>query len=92
MQLASNPNRPTAVRSGKFAKALRNDWQLYLLMVLPLIYFLLFKYVPMAGVVVAFKEYNIFKASGAANGSVWKLSRKCFGQVASGSRSAIRSC
>lgn len=64
MQVVSNPNRPTAAgkrRTGTFVKVMRNDWQLYALMFLPLVYFLLFKYVPMAGVIVAFKEYNIFK-------------------------------
>jgi len=64
LQVVSNPNRPTAAgkrRTGTFVKVMRNDWQLYALMFLPLVYFLLFKYVPMAGVIVAFKEYNIFK-------------------------------
>ena len=37
------------------------DWQLYLMLILPLAYFVVFKYIPMFGVVVAFKDYNIFK-------------------------------
>lgn len=42
-------------------RALFRDWQLYILLAFPLLYFLLFKYVPMFGVVIAFKDYNIFK-------------------------------
>jgi putative aldouronate transport system permease protein len=40
---------------------LRRDIFLYLLLALPLAYFLLFRYAPMYGVTVAFKDYNIFK-------------------------------
>lgn len=37
------------------------NWQLYALLVLPLAYFLIFKYGPMYGVLIAFKDYNLFK-------------------------------
>ena len=39
---------------------LKRDWQLYLLLVLPVIYFIIFKYIPMSGIIIAFKNYNIF--------------------------------
>ncbi|WP_339209535.1 ABC transporter permease subunit [Paenibacillus sp. FSL K6-3182] len=42
-------------------KALYRDWQLYLLLLLPLAYFIIFKYTPMLGVVIAFKDYNMFQ-------------------------------
>lgn len=42
-------------------KSIRQNWQLYLLLLFPFVYFVLFKYIPMLGVVVAFKDYNIFK-------------------------------
>jgi putative aldouronate transport system permease protein len=34
---------------------------LYLMLFLPIIYFLVFKYVPMANIVIAFKDYNQFR-------------------------------
>lgn len=34
-------------------------WQLYLLLILPVIYILVFAYVPMGGLVIAFKKYNV---------------------------------
>lgn len=40
---------------------LRNNWQLYLMLLIPVVYMILFKYKPMLGVVVAFKKFNVFK-------------------------------
>ncbi len=40
---------------------IKNNYQLYLMLVFPLIYLLLFKYKPMLGTVVAFKQFNIFE-------------------------------
>lgn len=37
------------------------DWQLYILLFIPIIYFIIFKYIPMFGAVIAFKNYNIFQ-------------------------------
>src|SRR4051812_29561083 len=43
----------------KAQKSFRRHWQLYLIMVPALLYFLIFKYIPMASAVIAFKEYNV---------------------------------
>ncbi|RUS48264.1 sugar ABC transporter permease [Cohnella sp. AR92] len=40
---------------------LRRDWQLYLLLLFPLSFVLVFKYAPMTGLVLAFKNYKIAK-------------------------------
>lgn len=39
----------------------KNNYQLYLMLLLPCLYLILFKYKPMLGIIVAFKDYNIFK-------------------------------
>ena len=58
----SQINRRLSVRRNRGGMAsFRRQWPLYLLMILPMTFFLVFKYIPMMGVVVAFKEYNIFK-------------------------------
>ena len=41
------------------AKQMRDRWQLYVLLLLPLIYILVFAYIPMGGLVIAFKDYNV---------------------------------
>ena len=47
---------------------LRRDWRLYLMLLLPVAYYIIFKYIPMYGVTIAFKDYNMFKG---INGSPW---------------------
>ena len=37
----------------------RRDWQLYLLLLVPIIYIIIFKYLPMGGLVIAFKNYKV---------------------------------
>ncbi|WP_151732819.1 ABC transporter permease [Paenibacillus tengchongensis] len=38
---------------------LKRDWQLYLLVAIPLAFVIVFKYLPMTGLVIAFKDYKI---------------------------------
>ncbi|MFI6680895.1 ABC transporter permease [Kribbella sp. NPDC050470] len=40
-------------------RSLRRHWTLYLLMVVPLVWFVVFKYIPMSNAVLAFKNYNV---------------------------------
>lgn len=47
---------------------LRRNWQLYSLLILPLAYFFLFRYGPMYGIQIAFKDFNFFQG---INGSEW---------------------
>jgi putative aldouronate transport system permease protein len=39
----------------------QRSWMLYLMLVLPMAFFLVFRYVPMTNIVIAFKDYNIFR-------------------------------
>ncbi|QLQ40510.2 ABC transporter permease [Micromonospora robiginosa] len=49
-------------------RALRRDWQLYSLAVLPLLFFLTFRYLPMLGNVIAFRR---FQPGGSLFGEYW---------------------
>lgn len=49
-------------------RTLRRDWQLYTLVLLPLTYFAIFRYVPMAGNVIAFRQ---FQPGGSLFGDYW---------------------
>jgi len=44
-----------------FLYYLKQDWRLYVLLILPMLYFLIFKYIPMYGLVIAFKDFNLFE-------------------------------
>ena len=49
------------ISASKVKGYMKNNWQLYAMLLIPVIYMILFKYKPMLGVVVAFKKFNIFQ-------------------------------
>lgn len=59
-----------AAKSNKspLGKRVLKDWQLYIFLLPAVIFFIIFKYIPMAGVQIAFKDYN---AVGGIWGSPW---------------------
>ncbi|MFD2762807.1 ABC transporter permease [Micromonospora eburnea] len=64
---AGGTRRPRAARR-TWRRALRRDWQLYSLAVLPLLFFLIFRYLPMLGNVIAFRR---FRPGGSIFGEYW---------------------
>ena len=40
---------------------IKRDWQLYVMLLIPVVYIVIFKYIPMYGVLIAFKDFNIFQ-------------------------------
>jgi putative aldouronate transport system permease protein len=60
--------RPTGPPRRGWRRALRRDWQLYSLAVLPLLFFLIFRYLPMIGNVIAFRR---FRPGGDIFGEQW---------------------
>ena len=63
-------NQPNAKKSmGKrISVEVKRHWQLYLMLVLPVTYLIIFAYLPMGGAVIAFKDYSI---RGGIRGSEW---------------------
>jgi len=43
----------------KLLKHIKSDWQIYLMFLLPFVWFLIFCYLPMAGLTMAFTEYEL---------------------------------
>ena len=66
------------VKKGKKKNVLKEYWPLYLMMLPALLYLLINNYIPMAGMVIAFKKLNFAKGIWA---SPWaglkKLSNSC---------------
>ncbi|MBF8189424.1 sugar ABC transporter permease [Nonomuraea sp. K274] len=62
--------KPRAAPTGRpgWRQALRRDWQLYSLAILPLLFFLIFRYAPMLGNVIAFRK---FQPGGDIFGEEW---------------------
>ena len=61
---AIDPSK-TAVRSGKIkdkktplGKYLKKNWILYAMMLIPIVYYIIFRYIPMAGNIIAFRRYR----------------------------------
>lgn len=48
-------------KNSVFWTNVKRDWRLYVLLLIPMMYFIVFKYIPMLGIAVAFKDYNIFQ-------------------------------
>ncbi|GIO28920.1 MULTISPECIES: ABC transporter permease [Paenibacillus] len=67
MGLRASPNPKE--RTGKFRRAaidIRKDWDLYLALLPGIAFLILFKYTPMYGIVIAFKDFNIFDGLAAS--------------------------
>lgn len=64
IQTGSN-QRNTFIKKKRLVNFLKRDWQLYLLLSIPLIFLIIFNYLPMAGLSIAFLDYDIIK--GIAN-------------------------
>lgn len=45
---------------------IKNNKALYVMILFPIIYFIMFKYIPMTNIVIAFKDYNIFAGTWAS--------------------------
>lgn len=58
--MGKNPPRPKAAALYKepWRRHLHKYWALYLMLILPVIYFILFKYLPMFGNILAFRRYQ----------------------------------
>jgi putative aldouronate transport system permease protein len=49
------------VKNRKKNRYLQRTWMLYLMLLIPMVFFAVFRYVPMTNIVIAFKDYNIFR-------------------------------
>ena len=67
--LVKASGKPKAIRKKKsLAAAMRDNWQLYILVLPAIIYFVVFNYLPLYGIQIAFKDY---KAVDGIAGSAW---------------------
>ncbi|MEK3890098.1 ABC transporter permease [Bacillus sp. FSL K6-3431] len=55
------------IRKKSPLRRMKKHWQLYFLVAIPLIFLITFKYIPMAGIVIAFKDYSVVKGIAASD-------------------------
>lgn len=55
------PKKPARGKQVSPALVFLKQWQLYAMVLLPVVYIILFAYVPMGGIIVAFKDYSLRK-------------------------------
>lgn len=59
-------NNTNSTKKKTASEYLRRYYPLYLMLLIPMAYIILFKYVPMYGIQLAFKKYNIFQGMAAS--------------------------
>lgn len=64
VQAVNSPTMKPVKEKGHLIRHIKKEWMMYSLLVIPIIYFIIFKYVPMFGNIIAFRKYtggsNIF--------------------------------
>ena len=76
-----NMNRGLYKTRNRILRDIRKDWWLYLMLVPGLVYIFIFKYMPMYGVTIAFRDYNIVRGFDNAPWVGLKVFNKLFRQV-----------
>lgn len=60
---------------------LKKNWPLYVMLLVPMTYIIVFKYVPMAGLAIAFKDFNVFKGIWGSEWVGFKYFQEAFGNT-----------
>jgi len=61
VELQQGRNYAEPKRQHPLIRSLKKHWELYLLVLPPVLYLLIFKYIPMVGVQIAFKDFSVVK-------------------------------
>ncbi len=80
MQRTVSLQKPQNVRYKRLSlrKGSRKYWMLYAMMIIPLVQYIIFRYCPLWGVQVAFKDYNLFKGIAGSNWAGFKYFHEAF--------------
>ncbi len=73
-----NHRKPVTYKKQSLGKVLRRYKYLYLMVAIPLVYYAVFRYAPLMGLQVAFKDYNLFKGMWDSPWVGFKVFREIF--------------
>lgn len=62
----SAPNTTQLKKTNPLLREMRDNWELYILAIIPLTFLILFSYLPMYGIQIAFQDYNILDSYGSS--------------------------
>lgn len=69
-------------KPAKIGRDMRRDWWIYVMLIPGLLFIILFKYLPMYGITIAFKNYSIFRGFAESPWVGMENFTKLFGRVA----------
>ncbi|WP_445322147.1 ABC transporter permease [Paenibacillus sp. FSL M7-1046] len=78
VESATKKKSPGLKSQHSIANSLRQDWQLYLILVIPLCFVILFKYAPLTGLILAFKDYKIAQGFWGSDWVGFEIFREIF--------------
>lgn len=70
--------QPKKMTAGQY---LKKNWPLYAMLAIPMIYLAIFAYAPMAGLAIAFKDFNVFKGIWGSEWVGFKYFAEAFSKV-----------
>ena len=82
-------NKGGGNRTNFVLKSIKSNWILYVMLIPAIIWYLIFCYAPMGGVLLAFKNYQSNRGL-EAHGSEYSILRRCFQIRISGEQLLIR--
>lgn len=68
-QKAAKSAKPMRLHKKTLGQRILDNWQLYLLLIIPVVITIIYKYIPMYGIQIAFRDY---KPARGFFGSQWK--------------------
>jgi putative aldouronate transport system permease protein len=75
-----NPGSLNQIKKNGILRYLQRDWQLYVLMFLPMLFILVFKFLPYSGLSIAFKDYKVAKGYAGSEWVGFSIFQKVFGK------------
>ena len=78
MQKTNTASAPVRYKGIGLRKGIQKYWMLYVMMILPLAQYIIFRYCPLWGIQVAFKDYNLFRGIAGSKWAGFKYFNEAF--------------
>lgn len=72
--MASLKNTPAQIKHKSVLERMGECWQLYLMLLIPVVLTIIYKYIPMYGIQIAFRDYKSVRHAGKRMGRIQMVS------------------